>query len=371
MAPRSRTSVLLIALWIVCVTIGAGPHAGTWLRLYVQIVANFCGYGALAVVVAIAVAAGIVEPAVPQAPWMIEVIHAGVSVGEAIAVTLPAWVVVWGTRWWARRHTREPVEFTGLFRATWQAMLAHVPRYLGLAFLTFVGMRAAAGTVDAFVVEPRLAAYGLAACAWTIHVLLGAVLLRLCLAIVDGRSLSMREAIPGPTTLLRFGVLCELWTAGTLLGVTALLLPGVVWAICSSFAGLLLVEQRVGFFAALRRSVRMTSGLRWRLFKLGALWLPTSVLFGVMRHLSATHAAPHLALEIVHALILPAITLLLCMAYRRVGAIRSIDVVAERPVWRWAPDTALALGWTCAAALPVAILLARHLVAWCAGMNAS
>ena len=28
----------------------------------------------------------------------------------------------------------------------------------------------------------------------------------------------------------------------------------------------------------------MTRGLRWRLFKLGALWLPTSVLFGVLRH---------------------------------------------------------------------------------------
>jgi hypothetical protein len=366
-----RSGVVCIAVWVVAVTMGAGPSAAGPLREYVQAVAHLGAYGAFVVAVGLGVASGSLDPSIPQTEWMRDVVILGAGVGQTLAVVWPAWMIVGVSRWWASRGgSPQPVEFTGIFRATWQATVTHVPRYLGLAFLTFVGVRAAEATVDAFLIPHRAVAYGLAGAAWAIHVIVGATLLRMCLAIVDGRVLTLRDAVPGPRTLLRFGVLCELWTTATLLGVTVLLVPGILWALASSFAGLVLVEQHVGFFAALRHSARMTRGLKWRLFKLGALWLPTSVLFGVLRRSAPAGVSATVLPEIFHALLLPAITLLLCMAYRRIGTDRGTVVRAEARAWRWAPDSALALGWTAAAALPTAVLAAQRLIAMCARLNA-
>ena len=368
---RERTAAVMIAVWILAVAIGAAPGAGHWLRAYVGAASQLGAFAAFALAIGSGVLAGAIDPSIPQAAWMQDVVVLGASVGETLAVVLPPWGIVLGSRWWVRRRAQPGVEFTGMFLATWQATVAHVPRYLGLAFLTFVGVRAAEATVDALVIEPPGVAYLLALCAWAIHVVVGATLLRLCLAIVDRRPLTLREAVPGPRTLLRFGVLCELWTAGTLLGVSVLLVPGIIWALCSSFAGLVLVEQRVGFFAALRHSARMTRGLRWRLFKLGALWLPTSVLFGVLRHAAPVTGAAKMLPELLHAFILPAITLLLCMAYRRVGTAGVMAPASRQPSPRWSLDGSLALGWTVAASLPTALLATQRLLALCARMNAA
>lgn len=359
-------AVIAIACWIVVVTVGAAPGGGGFVATYIHAVANAGAYVTLLATVAVGVATSSIDPSIPEAPWMKDVIVVGAGFGQLAAVVLPPWAIVATARWWRNRGTRPPVDFRGTIRGTWRAIVTHLPRYYGLSLLTFVGLLAAEQTVGAFAIANRPVACLVALAAWSIHVLVGAVLLRLCLAIVDGRTLTFTEAVPGPATLLRFGVLCELWTAATLLGVTLLFLPGVVWAAASCFAGLLLVEQRLGFFAALRQSARLTRGLRWRLFKLGSLWLPTSVLFGVLRHL--TPAQSHGGYPITegfHAVVLPAITLLLCSAYRRVGATApaSSAPVARRPWWP-APDVALAGGWTAAAAVPVIATTAQHLAIW-------
>lgn len=104
-----------------------------------------------------------------------------------------------------------------------------------------------------------------------------------------------------PRRFLPFLGMTLVASAAIILGLIALIVPGIIIGIAFSFAGLLMMERDLGPIKALKESVRLTRGHRFALFKLGLVSALLNVLGLLACLIGIFVTVPVTMLAFVHA----------------------------------------------------------------------
>lgn len=108
-------------------------------------------------------------------------------------------------------------------------------------------------------------------CSFVLSTFFAIGLNRVSLAAVRGRRLTLGLLFEGIDVLFPAMAASLLTTFLVTVGTLALVVPGILAAVALSFAPLLVADRRAGGFEAIAASLRLSRGVRWRLFALGIL----------------------------------------------------------------------------------------------------
>jgi hypothetical protein len=149
----------------------------------------------------------------------------------------------------------------------------------------------------------------------------------ICLKLHDGQPAGFRDLIPRSDIVVRYLFVSAVVTAIFLGGLVLLIVPGIILGLTFMFAAFMVIDRGSGLREALRGSARITSGMKWKLFTLGLVWvgllLPGIVLLSIGLVLVDIHAVwAALALAGLFCLLLafPVVQVSTVYAYRRLLA---------------------------------------------------
>lgn len=118
-----------------------------------------------------------------------------------------------------------------------------------------------------------------------VDIFMAFVWIRFALGVVDGRSVRLHELLPEGTRLLDYLAVSILYGALVLIGLVALVIPGIYLAVRFAFVGFLVADGRAEVLGAFRQSSTLTTDARWKLLLFGFLLLLLNLagafLFGI------------------------------------------------------------------------------------------
>lgn len=104
-----------------------------------------------------------------------------------------------------------------------------------------------------------------------------------------------------PRPFWKFTAVSVLAGAATIIGLILLIVPGIIIGIMFGFALYIVIEKQSQPMAALRESVALTKGNRWRLFLLGLALLGINIIGLCLVLIGLFATLPISALAVVHA----------------------------------------------------------------------
>lgn len=116
----------------------------------------------------------------------------------------------------------------------------------------------------------------------------------------DVKNTSLR-ALWHPQSFLRFFGATILVSLAVVLGFVAFIIPGIILAIALSFVGFLVIEKNLSPVAALKESMRITKGQRWKILLLGLACFALNILGFLALVVGIFVTAPVTYLAMTHA----------------------------------------------------------------------
>jgi uncharacterized membrane protein len=113
---------------------------------------------------------------------------------------------------------------------------------------------------------------------WVANMILSMVVITVSLQVYDGREKKWLEAYASIAQAGNFVAGMFLYCVIIAGGFILLIVPGIVWAVQFSFAGYLMLDEKLDPVAALRRSSALTRGVRMELFLLALILIGINLL---------------------------------------------------------------------------------------------
>lgn len=150
----------------------------------------------------------------------------------------------------------------------WRTTRANFPLLTGVSLLYLaisVGIRFGLANVGA----GAMVAFLRSVLALAVDGVLSVGLITISLKLHDGQQAGFRDLMPRSDLVVRYLLVSAVVGVMVLGGLILLVVPGVILALTFGYAGYLVVDRGAGVGEALRGSSRLTSGVKWRLFRLG------------------------------------------------------------------------------------------------------
>ncbi|AKV00014.1 hypothetical protein AKJ09_06677 [Labilithrix luteola] len=158
------------------------------------------------------------------------------------------------------------------FRFGWDTFKRHLGLSIAVVVAGIVPLMLLNGMASAAENSSRFLSVVLGLVAALVRVLWGFVLLRLGLALYDGRAVTgqtVRELLPDGPTFLTYLAVSILYSLLVAAGLILLVIPGIYLAVRYGFCEFFVADRRTASVGeAFRRSSDITRGERWRLFVL-------------------------------------------------------------------------------------------------------
>lgn len=168
------------------------------------------------------------------------------------------------------------------FRFGWDTFKRHLGLSIGVVVAGIVPLMLLNALASASEERSRFLSVVFGLVAAIVRVLWGFVLLRLGLALFDGRSLAgrtTRELLPDGQTFVTYLVVSILYSLLVAAGLIVFVIPGLYLAVRYGFCEFFVADGRAaGVGDAFRKSSDITRGERWRLFGLELALLVLNVL---------------------------------------------------------------------------------------------
>jgi hypothetical protein len=208
----------------------------------------------------------------------------------------------------------------------WRQTRANLPLLVGVSLLYLVislGLRFGLRDVG----EGAMAGFLRGVLSLAVDGVLSVGLITICLKLHDSQPTGFRDLVPRSDLVVRYLFVSAVVTVIVLGGLVLLIVPGIILGLTFMFASFMVIDRGSGLREALRGSARITSGVKWKLFSLGLVWvgllLPGIVLLSTGLVLLDLHAVwTMLVLVGLVCLLLafPVVQMSTVFAYRRLLA---------------------------------------------------